>query len=176
MADTGWIYASSARNIAGANEDWTNPDNAKTQNSVYAIADIVAEYTDYLNTYNYGFSIPAGRTINGIYVAVYRHAEQATHMKDKYVYLMDGTATKGNNKYSGSFWPTSDTYQYYGGSSDLWGASWTVTQINNSDFGIGLVVVTESVAKREAYVDSMAIKVYYSDAPVDADHLMIMGM
>lgn len=42
----------------------------------------------------------------------------------------------GNEKSTGATIPTSDTYISYGGSADLWGTSWTTTDINASDFGV----------------------------------------
>lgn len=44
-------------------------------------------------------------------------------------------------KGGGASLPTSDAYVSYGGSSDLWGLSWTINDINASDFGVVFSVV-----------------------------------
>ena len=52
---------------------WTNPNNSKVSDNVYAIvtnANCGIPTSHYLKATNFGFSIPAGATINGIVVEI----------------------------------------------------------------------------------------------------------
>lgn len=177
MADTGWVYAGSGRNIDKGQVDWSNPGNITGANdSVYAANAISADNTgDELNAYNYTMGVPAGRQIDGIYCAILKLASSAG-VKDYDVYLMDGTSHKGDDKAdTGTDWPGSNTWVYYGGAADLWGASWTAAQVNASTFGLVIRANNPSLGAKTCYVDSMAIKVYYSNVSA-SNYLMMMGM
>lgn len=56
---------------------------------------------------------------------------------DRLVKLVDEMGTVlGDNNASNNSLNTTDTYRSYGSSSDLWGHTWSATDINDSDFGI----------------------------------------
>ena len=59
---------------------WSNPDNAKASDDSRSIANHVsaASTSHYLKATNFGFSIPAGSTIDGIVVRVERVAGGST--------------------------------------------------------------------------------------------------
>lgn len=59
---------------------------------------------------------------------------------DNAVRIVKGGSIGSTDKSTGVNWASSDPNSYirYGGSSDLWGETWTVAQINASDFGIAL--------------------------------------
>jgi hypothetical protein len=42
------------------------------------------------------------------------------------------------NKVTSGYIPSSDTYVSYGGSSDLWSETWSVSDINDADFGVAI--------------------------------------
>ena len=170
--DTGWLTAGGARNIAFAGgSGWLNCNNAKTSNDSWSTSSLDDhEKSARLNVYNFGADVSG--TINGIEVRVERHHSD---VKDKEIYLMDDTTPKGSDKGEKVVhWPSSDGWRTYGGSSDLWGTSWTPTQINASTFGIVLRAENCSSGTRTASVDCMQVKIYYT--PLSNDHLMIMGM
>lgn len=127
---------------------WTNPDNAKTSNDTYATAvtpGAGAFNTHYLKATNFDFSsIPADATINGILVEI-EHKRVDTGYgvspaSDVVVKIVksDGTIGTTNQADAGTAWPTTDTYKSYGGSSDLWGETWSVADIKDADFGVVL--------------------------------------
>jgi hypothetical protein len=59
----------------------------------------------------------------------------------------------------GNAWPDADTYQTYGGSSDLWGTTWTPSTVNHAGFGMELQAdALNSIAS----IDHIRITVYYS--------------
>jgi len=82
---------------------WTNPDNAKVSDGVFATA--------YLN-----------------YSAV-----------DAYVQIIKSNGTIGTTNKANTVdaWTSvNGTYYPYGSSSDLWGETWSASDINNSNFGV----------------------------------------
>lgn len=70
--------------------------------------------------------------------------------------IKNGTITGNNLAYTVSPWNTADTYTSYGSSSNLWGTTWTVADINASNFG---AVLSASVNNGTAQVDHMRITV-----------------
>jgi hypothetical protein len=149
---------------------WTNPGNALSDDNSFATVTLTTGSTasNYLQTTDYGFSIPADATILGIQVTIGRYESQAglgTNIRDIVVQLIKGGSLVGSNlAATGTNWPTSETAANYGGSSNLWGTTWTPSEINASDFGVALAVNTTNVP-RTGYVDYMIITVTYSPAP-----------
>jgi hypothetical protein len=145
---------------------WSNPDNAKVSDNVYATFDGSGTDKDshYLEATNFGFSIPNGATINGIVVEIERKAQTSPGVVDNEVKIVKadgtiGTENKGLTSFLGNPWPTTDAYQSYGGSVDLWSETWTAENINDADFGAVLSVTT---ADSDPSVDHIRITVYYT--------------
>jgi hypothetical protein len=102
--------------------NWTSPGNAQTSNDSWATASLSGtSATYYLKATGFGFSIPAGATINGIQVDVERNGAATGKIGDNSVRLIKGGTISGNDKSTGAEWPVSDAYQPYGNSTDLWG-------------------------------------------------------
>lgn len=77
-AATQTANSASCINLAGTGTvAWNNPANAVSSNGSYATASVDATATNYLHCTNYGFTIPAGATINGITVNVERRSSSA---------------------------------------------------------------------------------------------------
>src|SRR5262249_32514487 len=70
-----------------------------------------------------------------------------------------GSAIGTTDKSNPNYWNFPDNVVTYGGSSDLWGETWTAADINDPNFGFALAVfVGDSVA----LVDAMSITVFYN--------------
>lgn len=143
--------------------NWNTPTGATASDDGYANVTLTSldEESDYLQATNFGFSIPGGATIDGIVVEVERH-ETISQINDAEFRILKGGSITGDNKPSAVEWPLSDTYQSYGGSSDLWGLSWTVADINASDFGTALAVTNSGGSTTTANVDHIRITVHYT--------------
>lgn len=87
---------------------------------------------------NYGFNIPAGATINGITVQINREGSANTlglGVRDSVVKLVKGGTVVGTNKaVTGTTWGTTFSTVTYGGTNDLWGTTWTPSDINSANF------------------------------------------
>jgi hypothetical protein len=146
---------------------WTNPDNAKVSDGVYA-TNTNATYgvSQTLRATNFGFSIPTGATINGILVEVQQLASASNTITDytggtTFPVLSKAGSPIATGKANVAKWPTSEAYRSYGSSSDLWGETWTPTDINNSGFGVRVCCQNNSALT--ASVDHIRITVYYTE-------------
>ncbi len=146
---------------------WSNPDNAKVSDNVYATASVNATISHYLKATNFGFAIPTGATIDGILVEVEKkHGGGTSRNQDSAAKIVksDGTIGTTDKKIEGN-WTTTDTYYSYGGATDKWGETWTPTDINDADFGFVFSITGE--AERGGAigsVDHIRITVTYSTA------------
>ncbi|HCV43174.1 MAG TPA: hypothetical protein DGH68_06795, partial [Bacteroidetes bacterium] len=146
---------------------WTNPGNALTNNNSYATVTLASQTSNYLQTTNYGFAIPTDATINGIQATIGRFENTTgtgNDVRDNVVQLIKAGALVGSNyAVTGTDWPTSETAVNYGGTADLWGATWTPAEVNATNFGVALSA--NSTNSRTASVDYMTISVTYTPAP-----------
>lgn len=61
-------------------------------------------------------------------------------------------------------WPSSNFTYTWGGSTDLWGTTWTAAQINATNFGLALIArhyAAQAPTKEGSGVDWMTVKVFY---------------
>jgi hypothetical protein len=157
---------------------WTDANNAMASDDSRASCVMGADETsDLLIASDFGFSIPAGATIDGVEVEIEKRASGVAG-GDNIALWVEGSQ-QGDNKASAGEWPASDTYETYGGAADLWALSLTAEQVNASDFGVTLSVLTDS-GGGTAEVDHIRITVYYTEAgggfvPV-VDHEMTGGI
>jgi large repetitive protein len=164
---------------------WSNVNNILSSNNVYSTNVGVGgtEVTQYLKATNFGFSIPSGATIDGIVVEFERKSNFNTgslNISDKILQLVKGGTIVGYDlSDSGTAWSTTEAYFTYGGSSNLWGTSWTYTDINASTFGVVLSIQFNNATKSSvtAFVDHVRITVYYtaSGGPTSASALFLAG-
>lgn len=163
----GWNYIDDDTNGGLCNGDafWTgNVAAVRTLDASYktCLVDLSTEISPYATNKNYSFNIPSGATINGINLSITRKAAFSSSIADNDVYLIksDGTYTSVNHANIGTFWGTSDSTVEYGNSTDLWGSTWTDTDINDFDFG-GVIAVAGSGVT--ASINLINITVYYTN-------------
>lgn len=161
--------------IAGAGADdasvgtiaWANPGNITADDGTNAVAAGMnnSEISHYLVSSSHGFSIPAGATIDGIVVEVDRHQGATQSMADHRLRIVKGGTIGATDRAdTGTIWPTTPTTVSYGSSSDLWGETWTVSDINASNFGVALASIQPSGSPVQARVDFIRITVHYTEA------------
>jgi hypothetical protein len=151
----------------GALPAWSNMTNIYLSDDSRATVVVNTTGTvnpsDYMYVTNLSFSIPSDATITGIQVDIERYG---TSIQDDTLTLWKNGAAYGNNKAAtGTTWPTTsgtEAYVSYGGSADLWGGTWTVADINASNFGLQFAVKTGLATNQTAYVDHIRITVYFS--------------
>lgn len=161
--------------------DWSNPGNAQLEDGVLAsTVSFVADTTYYLEATGFEFSIPAGATITGIVVDVKCKAQFNTELA--YIYsrsnapdikLLKAGVLAGTSQATGTHWPTTLAYITHGNSSNLWGTTWTPSDINNSGFGVAVSVREDQGNNNTAYIDHIRITIYFT--PLGWSHT-IMGV
>lgn len=83
------------------------------------------------------FAIPLGAIIRGIVFSTNKTTTDTTNSIDNTVQLMQGGVAVGDNKADLiNGWPSPAAVTSYGASNDLWGVSWTPSDINDSGFGV----------------------------------------
>lgn len=170
MADTGAIYPGTAATESVLPEDdstWGNPNNIKADDGSNATAGLDDEYiySYRLKATNFGFSLPAGATIDGILVEIERSASAATVIDCYRVQLLDAAgALVGDNKADvGTFWTTTPTIKEFGGATDKWNATPTEAMVEDADFGV-VLTFHNGISYSVAQVDFIRMTVYYTVA------------
>lgn len=164
MSDTGAISPGTI-SIGTGTINWTNPDNAKVSDDVYAVASFTARFqqTKYLIATNFGFSIPAGATINGIKIEREKKTAQNAMVTDVNGGLVkDGSTVVGSNVYTSAGWSSTEAYDSAGGDTSLFGTTWTADEINASTFGIKMAAWNVYNGANTASIDHIRITVYYT--------------
>ena len=146
---------------------WSNPNSVVTSNDVYATAFVSSPTnltTHYLQSSNYGFSIPNNAVIRGILIEIEKSVDivDIDIALDHEVKILKGGTYGSENKRSGVPWSTSDTYVSYGGETDLWGETWTSSDINNIGFGVSISANGSDGSNFNFRIDHFRITVYYS--------------
>ena len=137
-----------------------NPQDAAASDNTYAfLGSPVTFNTYYLRATGFGFVIPSGAVIEGIRVDV---EEQGVYpVFDVAARIVKGGAIGATDESRPDSWTFPDNVVTYGGSSDLWGETWTAADINAANFGFALAVFGSDTL---AFVDAISIKVFYSSS------------
>jgi len=151
---------------------WTGMGNTISSNDLRAtassaIAVLSSSSTNYLTQSGFGYSIPSYAIICGIQVEAERRQQGVlvgSSVKDNSVKIIKGGTILGTDHASASSWPSNDATISYGGPTDLWGTTWTASDINASNFGIaysaslsaGLAALLLS-----AEIDNVTLTVFY---------------
>lgn len=139
-------------------EVWLDPTNISSADElVSASIDFGAGVSERLEATSFGFAVPTNATILGIKVSVEKR--KSGSVTDNNVQLIKAGVTGGTNNASAAAWSTTEAVTEYGGSSDLWGRTWTAADINNSNFGVSFAA---NLGGGVAYVDHISITVYFA--------------
>jgi len=151
--------------VGGGTVAWTNPQNIEAADGVFATNNngAMSVGTDDLIGTGFGFSVPATATINGILVEINYSASGTA--SELFVNLLKAGAATGNNKATGASLPSSPNTASYGGSTDLWGATFTPSDINASNFGVAAGYFLPSGSVSQANVDFFRITVFFTTPP-----------
>lgn len=155
---------STIANVAAGAVAWTNVANADIEDATYATATLtsVSTQTDILKCTDFGFNIPTDATILGIEVYMLRSTDVAGTVLDYKVQLYKNGTLNGDDKATGTDWSTSDAWATYGADNDLWSTAITASEINQSNFGVGIQAqVGVDTVPCVANIDAVGITVYY---------------
>lgn len=160
--------------------EWINPGNVLSSDNSRAEAglSVVEQNSHYLVATDFGFSITAGATIDGIVVEIEKsRSDTLDDIADGRVRIVKGGAIGATDRAAAGQWDTTDAYTTYGSSTDKWGETWTDTDTNATNFGAAITATSTSGGTGR--VDHMRITVYYTDAsghPAMARGRAVLGM
>lgn len=117
--------------------------------------------TQYLKATNFGFSIPAGATIDGV-VATWEARVDSGSTTIIEAKLVKGGTISGTDQSSSESVTSSWTMINIGSSSNLWGTTLSVSDVNNSGFGCVFRTADVPFAATGHLVDVVKMTVYYT--------------
>ncbi len=148
------------------NDAWSDPGNITASNNTYASITLSGggETSDWLVASGYNLNVPASVTILGIQVEIERHASDEPcafyNIIDSSIRLHNGTSLKGDDKKKDGWWSANETCATYGGSTDLWGATWTPSELNNMSVYCSVENSGTLALNTTAYVDTITLRVW----------------
>ncbi len=169
MAMAQGTTSTSTNNTGFGTIAWTNSQHATTSNNVRATVTLSSTTaSNHLTVTGLGLQIPSAARILGIEAMVEKTQTGGTagNVRDSSIRLMKNGTTSGvtNLAQTAVNWQlTSDYVITYGSTTELWGTTWTPSDINNSGFGLAIAVAGAAVgANRVANIDNVIINVYYT--------------
>jgi cysteine-rich repeat protein len=136
---------------------WSFTDQVAASDDSNAIASVPSQY---LKATDFGFSLPPTAAVEGITVTVEKSSAAGTVFDASVRIVKGGTVTGTDHKEPpANVWPTTDVVVSYGGSSDLWGETWTAADVNAAGFG---VAVAAGDSFDTAAIDHITITLTYS--------------
>jgi YVTN family beta-propeller protein len=147
----------------------SSPANAYTDNTSNAVDNNSGTGTstsctnsgkDKHRFYNYGFTFPAGATIEGIEVRLDARADSTSNAPRMCVQLSwDGGTTWTSAATTPTLGTSMATFTL-GGATDPWGRSWTTGNFTNANFRVRVINVASSTS-RDFTLDWVAVRVHY---------------
>jgi hypothetical protein len=170
--------ASAGPNLAGAGGTsgtcngsttfcWASPGSITTNDGVFSSVALGASTSsNELQGTNFGFAIPAGSTINGITVEIFKKAISGLgNPTDVDVTILKAGVATGTNLGhlgAGNGWLTAGGIDTYGSGATLWGTTWTPADINASNFGVQISCTEWVGLSTTAGVDFIRITITYT--------------
>jgi hypothetical protein len=140
---------------------WTNPTYIEASDSNYAtITFDSVSYSHYLHASNFGFSLPTNAIIQGILVEI--EAKASSYWILDFVRIVKGGTISSTNKAYGTYGPTERYRSNINPSSELWGETWTPSDINASNFGVAIATYSSNTSSYNISVNHVRITVYYT--------------
>lgn len=162
--------------VDNANSDWSNPDNVQASDGAYVDSNfgVFNQVTGQLAGRGFGFTVPSGSVILGVEAVVLISAsvdpstiDMSSGKSGFFALENHNTGILGSGttiKYDSTTWTVSPISITLGGPADLWGwGGWSDSVVNDANFGFQMRAGRSVGSTAHALVDSVTIKVYYSD-------------
>lgn len=158
--------------LACTGADWSAMANTELSDNTFTVSQM-SYYPHCINSScydtkalmptKYNFNIPNNATILGIKVQIQKKGSNPSTVVDTVVELLKGGVEQTNyNASLAGFWTLTDSTYYYGDSTNLWGNTWTPSDINDTTFGVYFIAQNQNPNNVAAFVDYVGVTVYYS--------------
>lgn len=153
-----------------AGAKWIDPENVKFTDNQLCSSTLQPNMTcfqdqcywsRYLDCQNFGFSIPGGALIKGIQLDLTGFSNINSSIIDNEIFLLKNNLISGSNMALSGYWPITTTLRSYGGGTELWGTTWTATDIDSANFGVYIKVKNMTSLTPTVYIDGISITVTY---------------
>lgn len=157
-------YCASGADVAGIGTvTWSNPTRIDTSDDSRAVAVLASGLVShYLQGLNPSFSVPKPCKIIGVRAIAegdYFNANQA-FITTVQLYVAGAQAGTAKNPAQGL--TTSDAEYTFGSASDLWGTTFTPSQVNASNFGFAISCTGGVVGASSVGIDALSMIVDYT--------------
>jgi hypothetical protein len=149
MAEQGPLFCGTGANFDdGGTTAWSDPTNIEGDTTATAATCSISSNggtSHRLRCSNFGFSIPAGASIDGVLVEVEQQSANNSRQRWNSVLLLVAGSETGDDRSDASNIQNSKLFKDFGSSSDGWNASLTRAQVNATGFGVSLKIDRNSV-------------------------------
>lgn len=173
--DTGWTTPASVTELSDGDDSWTGPGLASTNNGSYARCELDVENISNTLRFLFDFDLPVGTIVKGIEVRYEAKSDLEGNNGAALTSLVKGGVTSGNDKAEPTFIPEADTVYTRGSSTDMWGLSLTVDDINATNFGFDLKFNGGADAAM-VFVDYGQMKIHYVETTFGTSNATLPGM
>jgi hypothetical protein len=172
VVDTGFRgpAASSADSGGDGNGFQTNPSHAYADDGAFALdtnsgtgtgTSCTGSGKDRHRFRDYGFALPAGASVKGIQVRLDAYADSTSGTPRMCVQLSaDGGSSWTTSKTTAALTTTQGTY-VLGSSTDMWGKTWSASNLGNTRLRVRVINVASSTA-RDFSLAWVAVKIHYT--------------
>lgn len=177
-ADTGFLTFGANAAVAGAGDgngfetsptfantddtNFTTSANTGTGNATDGCTTFNQSEDDAHNFYNFGFSIPVGATIDGIEATTINKWSTNTGTNQLCLGLSWDAGSSWTSAIASTDIQTAEETDTYGGAANTWGRTWTITELNNTNFRVRIMIDPGGANTTTASLDYLQIKVYYT--------------
>jgi carboxypeptidase T len=171
-------FSAAAASSAGDDNGYATPTNAFVDDGLFAVdtnsgigtsTSCASTQKDAHYYYDYGLTIPDGAAIRGIEVRLDAKVDSSRGSPRICVQLSgDGGATWTAAQITPVLTTTEQTYTL-GGAVDLWGSTWSPSQVSDGYFRVRLINIASSTS-RDFSLDWIAVRVtYWPVAPIPGE-------
>lgn len=156
-------YQNPTQNLA-IGTGWTNPTRAYTSDNLYAQGASSVNHS----YYGFGFALPLDAEVLGIWTRLDANASTATGVQQIRVEISrDSGVTWSNTGDATGDMGTAESTYTFGGDTDLWGLTWTPTNINNN-FRVRITAATSSSSRYDR-LDWLRANISYRNPIYDTE-------
>src|SRR5260370_6762237 len=143
---------------------WINPANVNSTVSFATASVPGSQATQFDQASQFGFALTGTTTIIGIQVSVVAERSVSDPSVTIIVEIMKLGVQTGNIKTANNITSSPVTYTF-GGTSDLWGTTWTANDINQSTFGVGIRMTNDAATSPIFSIRNVQITVFGIGGP-----------
>jgi hypothetical protein len=170
MATAGPLFVGTGANFNdGGTTAWTNPTNVQgdtTGTAATVSPPANGNTSQRLRASNFGFSIITGATITGIMVEIEQSAANNSRHRWNSVQLLIAGSETGTDLSDASSITTTKGFKTFGSSSELWGLTPSVAQVNNSGFGVSFKIDRNSAQSTTTSLYRARVTITYTPPEV----------